>query len=167
MNRFTFKIPSSLVETIHVNFSTPHPFAYERIGFITVGFGVQTNGVVGVAQSYYPVKDEHYIPDEYIGAAYNDQAIRDITSLAYQLQTGIFHIHAHYGSKRLQFSEVDEESASSLIPSLFSYSPNALHGVLLVNEESISGRYWKSASDGPHTIDKIVSVGHPIRRYSS
>ena len=77
-----FRITGDLMLTITSDLSREHAFAYERVGFISVGFAECSDGILILAQDYHPVADENYILTEEMGALINSEAIRDAMGIS-------------------------------------------------------------------------------------
>jgi hypothetical protein len=58
--KIIFKITRDMLEQIKTDLARPHPFAFERVGFIYVRRGTLAEGQLLLAASYHPVRDEHY-----------------------------------------------------------------------------------------------------------
>src|SRR5688500_17842551 len=73
-----------------------HPFAYERVGFLSGKLGNRTSSESLILfTGYYPVPDEHYVDDPYSGARINADAIRDAMQRVLDSGEGLFHVHCH------------------------------------------------------------------------
>jgi hypothetical protein len=162
--KIIFRITSEMLEQIRIDLARPHPFAFERVGFISVRRGSLVEGQLLLAVSYHPVRDEHYIKakaGDLAGAIISRYAISEAMQEALTTGDGIFHIHMHhFDSFSEPFSRVDLKSLNELMPSFYSVSKNALHGALLMTPKHILGKYW-TPDRRAHNLQTISVVGHP------
>ena len=47
-----FKITTALLTNIRIDLRRPHPFAHERVGFISAGLSASGDGVLALAREY-------------------------------------------------------------------------------------------------------------------
>jgi len=81
------KIPTPMLAAIREDLMRPHPFAYERVGFLTAGACVfEGHGLLLVARSYRPVDEEDYIddPNPMVGVTIGSGAMRKALQSAYR-----------------------------------------------------------------------------------
>src|SRR6185295_8972127 len=63
------RIPGKLMTQMLADLQRPHPFAAERVGFLSVGAGVGEDGeVIVIGREYHAVRDHDYLRDDYVGA---------------------------------------------------------------------------------------------------
>src|ERR1700674_6069733 len=74
--RVRFKITTGLLVSVRADLGRPHPFAYERVGFVLAAAARSASGVLVLAQEHHPVADEDYLPDSSVGAMMGPGAIR-------------------------------------------------------------------------------------------
>lgn len=158
----SFRITRDLLTEVHNDLSRPHPFAAERVGFISCGVGKITDiGIVILAQKFHPVANEHYINDLSVGAMMGSAAIRIALQFAYQRQVSMFHVHRHehYGQPR--FSRVDLRESARYIPDFWKVRPNLPHGTIVLSHDSMFGLCWHPGTKTPVPIDTYSVVGRP------
>src|SRR5450759_2444986 len=102
-----FRSTEGFMARMRSDLMRPHPFAYERVGFITTRAARGLDHLVVLAEHYYPVADEDYLPDETVGAMMGPEALRKALELALLNPVGIFHVHMHLMGRRLWFSGID------------------------------------------------------------
>ena len=91
-----FKIRRDLFDALHADLQRPHPFAYERVGWITAGVSrVGTGSLMVLAQAYHPVADCDYVEDRSVGAMMGSAAIRTALERSYRDHTTTLHVHMH------------------------------------------------------------------------
>ena len=163
MNTF-LKIPTLLLETVKIDLSRPHPFAYERVGFLLCKQEVTSNSLGIFAYNYISIPDEEYVEDSTVGAMIGSKAMLRALGLAFndgKRDVSIFHIHEHFGTGMPWFSRVDLKESIKFVPDFFNTAPNVPHGILVANEEHLAGQIWLSKEGAPQTINTITSVGIP------
>lgn len=161
----TVRIPEALFATAHEDLDRPHPFAAERVGFVTVRAGAaESSARLVLAIGYRSIDDADYIFDPTTGARIGADVIRTVMGIALNEQVGLFHIHKHLGRGRPRLSLVDEAELPRLVTSLRAIAPRQPHGILLLSEDSAAGFVWPPGSIRPATA-RVVVVGFPVRSF--
>jgi hypothetical protein len=153
------RIPQPLWECTHVDLSRPHPFAWERVGFLTCGMQTTAPNIqMLTAESWHPVDDAHYIDDRTVGALVGREAFRKMLQLIYNRPSTLLHVHRHDHRGRPQFSSVDMRSMLAFVPGFFNACPMLPHGALVLSLDYCSGLLWPHASGQPVEIGPIEVV---------
>lgn len=165
MSTITFlRIPTQLLLKIKDDIARPHPFAYERVGFLLCK-PAQTASSLGMfAYDYCPIPDEEYVEDSTVGAMIGGDAMRRALTLAFnhgKQDVSVFHIHEHFGSGLPWFSEIDLNESARFVPDFFNTAPKVPHGTLVMNEDNMAGQIWLNKTSVPQAINVITSVGIP------
>lgn len=134
-----FKIHQALMRTIQEDLALSHERAHERVGFVACRAAQIEDGVMVLAESYYPVDDENYLEDTSVGALINGSAIRAALQISLNKNVGMFHVHMHehFGNPRL--SRVDLEDSRKLIPDFFNVTPFMPHGTVILSKDRAFG----------------------------
>jgi len=158
-----FRTTESFLESVRTDLIRPHPFAHERVGFITVRAAQGADHLVVLAQDYHPLADGEYLRDRSVGAMMGQEAIRKALDLALLNPVGIFHIHMHtLPGRRLWFSHIDLREQQRFVPDFFKVRPNMPHGAIVLSPQSAAGLAWL----GPTEIVPIAEfnfVGTQIK----
>ena len=163
-----FKVTSGLLEAIHNDLGRRHPYAMERVGFITCRFAnARTDALMVLSHSYHPVADEDYIDDRAYGALIDSSAFRKAMQLSYAHGVGLFHVHMHGGRGKPLPSSTDMRESARFVPDFFHVQPKLPHGALILSSDSISGRVWLPSTLRPEPIDRFSVVGVPLRKVVS
>ena len=157
----TFKIQARLYEKIRADLRRPHAYANERVGFLTVGSARTPNGLLLLAQEYWPIADDHYVDNPNVGAEYDERAIRVIMELAYNQSVGIFHVHEHPHNMQW-FSNLDLASIPQLVYGLFSYSSKSVHGAVLLTDIPCNSMLWLPGASSSRRISQFQIIGKTI-----
>lgn len=157
-----FKITSQLRESILEDLSRSHPFAAERVGFISCRAATTPSGLLVLAANYHSVADEDYLPDLTVGAMMGPGAIRKALQLAYNSPSCMFHIHLHDHDGSPKFSTIDLRENAKFVPDFFNVQPSRPHGALVLSRTSAIGRYWMTRRAGPQWFSRITFVGSPL-----
>jgi len=158
-----FKIRSTLLDMIRSDLARPHPFAYERVGWVSAGVSrLGTGSLMLLAQDYHPVADDHYAHDRSVGAMMNSAAIRAALERSYKTRTVALHVHVHEHVGTPAFSGTDNRENAKFIPDFFNVAAHAPHGALLLSHDQMRGDLWLSRTDGPHQITRFTAVGAPL-----
>lgn len=160
------KICGLLLNKIRVDLHRGHPFAYERVGFLTTGASWTLAGdLVLLCRDYLPVADEDYERSSTVGARIGTNAMRKALQAAYRHRSTILHIHTHRGMGRPDFSSVDLHSAGEFVPGFFNALPQMPHGIVVLSNDSARGLLWLGPKDRPRYIDGFQQVGSPIIKF--
>ena len=162
-----FKITSALLTEIRSDLRRPHPFAHERVGFITAGLSAGASGLLVLAREYRPVADDEYLDDPTVGAMMGPDAIRNALQWALQDGIAIFHVHTHGGHGIPSFSGIDLRENAKFVPDFFKVAPQCAHGAIVLSDTAAHGLIWVARSRPNHYITSFVEVGVPLRKWSS
>lgn len=162
------KIPNALLADIRQDLHRPHPFAYERVGFLTAGAAqAGEEGLLLLARDYRPVADEDYEQDPTVGAMIGSDAMRKGVQFAYQHRSALLHVHTHGDVGQPDFSRVDLRSGAQFVPGFFHSVPRMPHGMLVLSDDSATGLIW-FGEDGPVAyVAEFVGVGAPYRKFGA
>ena len=151
-----------MLEEIHADLSRPHPFAAERVGFISCKIAaIDTSGVAVLAQTYLPPADDHYEDDPSVGAMLNGAAFRAALQHSYRSRTAIFHVHRHEHRGRPRFSDVDMSEAKRFVPDFWKVQPSFPHGALVLSHDRMHGACWFPRRGTSVAFVNYIVVGFP------
>lgn len=165
--KVVFKITSALLETIRADLRRPHPFAYERVGFILAGLAKSAEAVVVLARNYQPVADEDYLRDSSVGAMMGPEAIRKTMEWALLGGVAIFHVHSHGGAGVPRFSHVDVRENAKFVPDFLKVAPQNIHGSIVVSDNAAAGQFWVARDRPAQRVTRFVEVGAPIKKWGN
>jgi hypothetical protein len=157
-----FKIQKRMLDEIHADLSRPHPFAAERVGFISCKIAsIDTSSVAVLAQTYLPVADDHYEDDPSVGAMLNGAAFRAALQHSYRSRTAIFHVHRHEHRGQPRFSHVDIGEAKRFVPDFWKVQPAFPHGVIVLSHDRMHGLCWFPGHRAPLVFATYMVIGFP------
>lgn len=159
------KITDALLASINADLHRPHPFAYERVGFLTAGAARVGDGLMLICRTYHPVADCDYEYSRSVGAQIGSDAMRKAIEAAYQNRSSLIHIHTHGGVGQPKFSANDLESAPQFVPGFFSALPRMPHGIVVLSNNSAQGLLWMGPKAAPQYVEKFIQVGAGVRKY--
>ncbi len=163
--RIVFKITKRLLEEVRARLSRPHPFAFERVGFLLCRAGLlQDGGVVVLSHGLHDVEDGDYLDDSAAGATMGPHAIRKALQAAYNQGVSMFHVHLHLHSGRPRFSGIDQEETAKFVPDFWNVQPDLPHGAIVLSQDSAFGKCWIPGRKAPVDISSFAVVGIPMRR---
>jgi hypothetical protein len=158
-----FRITSGLLRRVHEDLSRSHPFAAERVAFLTCKTArLDRQGVVVLAQAVHSVADEDYERSSTMGALLGSAAFRKILQYGYGRNLSIFHVHRHEHFGRPGFSRVDVEESAKYVPDFFKVCPQQVHGTVVLSHNSAAGLIWHGMKAKPGRIDRFAFVGYPL-----
>lgn len=143
--KIIFRTTRAFVDAAHRDLARPHPFAAERVAFITIRATAARRSLLLLAEGYYPVADEDYVDDPRVGAMMDQEAIRKALNLALLQEVGVIHVHEHGHHGRPGFSHIDLSEQLRFVPDFFSVRPEMPHGALVLSENRATGRVWLGA----------------------
>jgi hypothetical protein len=158
ITRTIFRATSTFMADMRKDLMRPHAFAHERVGFITVRAAMGAEGLVMLAENYYPVADDDYLHDRSVGAMIGQEALRKALEIALLQRAGVFHVHMHGRSQRLWFSGTDLREQIKFVPDFFKVCPNMPHGAIVLDSRIAAGRVWRSA-DNVSNINEFDVTG--------
>lgn len=154
---------TTLVEKMLVDLRRPHPFAYERIGFLCCKQSKVPSGYLLLGYRYVAVDDERYLKDKSVGARFDATAIRAGMQLALTEGATIFHVHVHEHAGVPRMSRVDAREMQQLMPCFVNVCPERLHGALVLSTDRAYAHVWGTGLDTAGIdIHRITSVGDHV-----
>lgn len=162
-----FKITGALLSVVRGDLARPHPFAYERVGFIAAGLSAAEDDLYILAKSYHPVEDHDYLPDTTVGAMVGPDGIRKALQLAMNEGVAVFHVHSHGGFGRPEFSGIDVAEQTRYVPNFFQVAPQCAHGALVLSSDSAHGHLWLNESRTYRIIGRFTEVGNPLTSWGT
>lgn len=163
-----FRATGEFMARMRVDLTRAHPFAEERVGFISVKATRAKDQLILLAQHYHVVADNDYLYDESVGAMVGQEGFRRALEIALLQDVGIIHVHQHLFPGRLWFSRLDLREQLKFVPDFFNVRPNMPHGAIVLGPHAAAGRIWLD----PHRIEHIsefnvageaINVTYPSR----
>ena len=155
-----------LLEQIHEDLSRPHPFAAERVGFLTCGVASLADpGLLILGEAWHPVADEDYIEDPRVGASIGGSAFRKLFQSVYCEPATILHVHKHDHVGRPSCSFTDERSMREFVPGFFNVCHSRPHGAMIFSRNSAVGAVWTEAQGPRHAVTTIDVIGRPCHKW--
>jgi ThiF family protein len=157
------RLTRGLTDQMLVDLRRPHPFAFERIGFLSVVTGKADGGdLLVLGSEYRPVADEHYLRDATVGARIGAQAIREALRQVLQTGRGLLHVHLHDFPGPAGFSPQDLMDQPRLVESFVHGNPAVSHGMLVLSPTSAAAWIWMPGRERPVVPSQISIVGFPM-----
>lgn len=164
--RVVFRCTNGFLERLEQDLRRPHSHAAERVGFIAVRAASFAEGLLLLAQDYYPVEDADYIRDDSVGALIGPEGLRKALEIALLNSVGIFHVHCHeyaFGGRHW-FSPTDLDEQLNFVPDFFKVNRRMPHGAIVLGpHRSAAGRVWLSRA----TVAPITEFGYVGHRMTT
>jgi hypothetical protein len=160
-----FKITGALLASIRIDLRRPHPFAHERVGFVSAGLSAAGEDVLVLARGYRPVDDDDYLPDRSVGAMMGPEAIRKALQWAMQTGAALFHVHTHGGRGLPGFSDVDLRENAKFVPDFCKVAPQSVHGAIVLSDTAARGQVWLDRDRFHGFIQHFAEVAAPLRTW--
>jgi hypothetical protein len=149
-----FRIPEQLHKKMLLDLKRPHPFAYERVGFLFAKtVNLSPNVTLVIAIDYFPVNDKDYINDKQVGAKINSDAIRKAMQGTLEKNCGCFHVHLHNHLGKPSPSFTDAKSLPGIVKSFNNIAPEQTNGFLILSRDG----FYSSIK-----TDSINVIGYPF-----
>lgn len=162
--KVVLKINGPLLDLVRLDLARPHPFAHERVGFLTAGAAAAPGGLMLLVRAYMPVADEDYEAAPGVGARIGSDAMRKASQAAYRPVSSLLHVHTHGGRDLPGFSGVDLESGNKFVPGFFQSCPKMPHGLLVLSDNGATGLLWLDRGSPSVRIDNFARIDRPIVR---
>jgi hypothetical protein len=156
--KVVFKDTAEFRHAVKADLRRRHPFAAERVGFVSVRAMSSDRMLVLLAEGYHPVSDRDYVNDPRVGAMLGQEALRKALEIALLQPVGMFHIHAHQHRGRPGFSRIDLREQVKFVPDFFKLRPEMPHGAIVLSEDRAAGRVWLSPTKIA-TISEFNTIG--------
>ena len=158
------RIRRDLGDCIRADLRRPHPFAAERVGFMSASCArLASGGVVILAIGYHPVEDGDYLDDPSVGAMMGSAAIRKALQIAYLGKLSMIHVHMHDHPGTPGFSGIDLRESAKFMPDFFHVAPKLPHCAVVLSADSATGLCWRPGRAKPTYLDAIAETGAPMR----
>jgi hypothetical protein len=140
----------------------PHPFAFERAGFLFAKRSdVSPSEAILFPVEYRAINDDDYVPDDTVGVTFNTASIRGALQRARSSREACLQVHVHEHRGVPHFSGVDVRTIDDLSRALRVVAPGQAHGGLVLSQDFISGRIW--TPDGSKLArTRVTIVGFPF-----
>ena len=163
--KIRFKITRALLGSVRRDLVRPHPFTYERVGFISAGLTTAGDHLLILARDYRPLMDHEYLPNTSVGAMMGPEAIR--RSLQWAMESGgaMFHVHMHAGCGVPSFSTIDMRENSKFVLDFFKVVPHFVHGAIVLSNDAARGQVWFDRDEIYEFIQDFIEIGFPIRKW--
>lgn len=164
--KILIKITEELLARVRADLHRRHPFAFERVGFLTAGAARSPEGdILLLCRSYHPVADEHYEATATVGAQIGSDAMRQVIEVAHPGKSALLHIHTHGGRGLPTFSKTDLVSGAQFVPGFFNALPRTPHGLLVLSNTSARGLVWTAKNAKPQHVDGFTRVGRSVLKF--
>jgi hypothetical protein len=163
MSAVMVRLARGLYDRVLADLRRPHPFAYERVGFLSARLGTAADGLrLVLLTDYHPVPDDQYVKDSSCGARINSDAIREAMQRVLNTGAGSFHVHLHEHRGTPWFSDTDADETPRVVAGLRTVGPAAPHGMLLLSDDQAEAWVWQPGEAEHVRASLITVVGRPM-----
>lgn len=160
------KLTGALHAEILTDLARPHPFAAERIGFVSGRTGtLAENGRLILLNGFHSIPDHEYVDDPHVGARIGSEAITWAMQATYHgrpKREGIFHIHLHGHHGQTGMSGVDRREIPPMIPGFQSVGREAAHGIIILSLNHGSAWVWLPGQQESIQAASMAVIGSPV-----
>jgi hypothetical protein len=142
-----------------------HPFAAERVGFVTGRIGTLAAGRLILLTKYHVIPDDQYLKDRKVGARIGSEAITWAMRAAYHgrgAHEGVFHIHLHGHNGQTGMSGTDSREIPAMISGFRSVGRDAAHGIIILSLNHGAAWVWLPGDEEPVQAASMAVIGSPI-----
>jgi len=161
------KMSGTLYGAVMRDLERPHPFAAERVGFVSGRLGsLADGGKLVLLTRYHSIPDDRYLDDPHVGARINSEAITSAMQTVYHDRStheGIFHVHLHLHRGEPRPSPTDWREIPKMMPGFQAVGRQAAHGMILLSADHGSAWVWLPGQSESTVAASINVVGVPIR----
>ena len=158
------RMTTTLLDEMLADLRRPHPFAFERIGFLCCRQSKVPSGYLLLGYRYVAIDDDRYIRDKSVGARFDATAIRTGMQVALKEGATIFHVHVHEHAGVPRMSRVDAREMQQLMPCFVNVCPERLHGALVLSADRAYAHVWGTALETSGIdVSRITSVGDGVK----
>lgn len=165
--KILIKLTGALHADMLHDLTRKHPFAAERVGFVTVRIGtLADDGRLILLTGYYPIPDSDYVNDPSVGARIGNDAITWAMQVAYHgcpRREGVFHVHLHGHRGETGMSGVDSREIPPMIPGFQGVGRDAPHGIIILSLNHGSAWVWLPGFHEPVQADGMAVIGGPVQ----
>lgn len=163
MRAVMVRLARGLYDRVLEDLRRPHPFAYERIGFLSARLGTAADGQrLVLLTDYHQVPDHQYVKDSGCGARINSDAIREAMQRVLDTGAGSFHVHLHEHRGAPGFSGTDADETPRVVAGLRTVGPSSSHGMLLLSDDRAEAWVWLPGEAEHTRAARITVVGRPM-----
>ncbi|MDE2466356.1 MAG: hypothetical protein KGO02_21985 [Alphaproteobacteria bacterium] len=157
------RLSRQLVDQLQADLRRRHPFAHERVGFLSCRTAaLPAGGVMIIPVAYHPLEDSEYVESDEAGAMMTETAIGRAMQRAYRDRMSIVHVHEHGHNGRPGFSGIDIREAHEFVPDFFNACPRQPHGLMVLSRDYAAGLVWRHG-DAAGQPASVTIVGAPMR----
>src|SRR5713226_3783448 len=157
------KLTGALHAEILRDLTRRHPFAAERVGFVSARIGTLVDdGRLILLTRYHSIPDDEYVNDPSVGARIGSAAITWAMQAAYHgrpQREGVFHIHLHGHRGETGMSGVDNREIPPMIPGFQSVGRDAVHGFVILSLDHGSTWVWLPGDQEPSQAVDMAVIG--------
>lgn len=163
MSAAMVRLARGLYDRVLEDLRRPHPFAYERVGFLSARPGAAGDGLrLVLLTDYHPVPDHQYVKDSGCGARINSDAIREAMQRVLDTGAGSLHVHLHEHHGVPRFSDTDADETPRVVAGLRTVGPALPHGMLLLSDDRAEAWVWLPGEAQHTRAARITVVGRPM-----
>jgi hypothetical protein len=160
------KLTGALHAEMLQDLKRPHPFAAERVGFVTGRIGTLADGRLILLTGYHVIPDDQYMKDRKVGARIGSEPITWAMQAAYHgrgLREGVFHIHLHAHNGETGMSGTDSREIPPMVAGFRSVGREAAHGIIILSLNHGAAWVWLPDAEQPIQAASVSVIGSPIR----
>ncbi|HEY3412809.1 MAG TPA: hypothetical protein VGM51_07100 [Armatimonadota bacterium] len=161
------RIGRSLYDHVLSDLRRPHPFAFERVGFLYATSGnVAGDPYLALAVDYDAVADADYVNDPTCGARIGSDAIRRAMQRVLSTNVSAFHVHVHEHRGTPALSRTDRRGLPGVVEALRNACPQQAHGLVVLSKDHGIAEVWLPGSDRPRSAGRVTIVGAPMASFA-
>jgi molybdopterin/thiamine biosynthesis adenylyltransferase len=163
-SKLKLKIPKKIYDEVLADLKRPHPFAYERVGFLSTAISVsEMNEPIIIVTQYHKLSDSDYIKDKSVGARINSESIVEAQQRIYDTGNGCLHVHLHTHNGATHPSSTDSNELPRVVESFCNVDSNIANGILIFSNDSAYAAIKLNGIDYFIEPEIISVIGYPLK----
>jgi molybdopterin/thiamine biosynthesis adenylyltransferase len=163
-SKLKLKIPIKIYDEVLADLKRPHPFAYERVGFLSTALSVsEMNEPIIIVTQYHKLADSDYENDKSVGARINSDSIIAAQQRIYDTGNGCLHVHLHAHNGTTHPSSTDSNELPKVVESFCNVDSNIANGLLILSNDSAYAAIKLNGIDYFIEPEIISIVGYPLK----
>lgn len=157
------RVSRQLIARVQADLRRRHPFAHERVGFLSCRTAaLPAEGVLILPVAYHPLDDDEYVESDEAGAMMSEKAISRAMQLAYRDRMSIVHVHEHGHPGKPGFSGIDIREGHQFVPDFFNACPRQPHGLMVLSRDYAAALVWRHGEESGRAAS-VTIAGAPLR----
>lgn len=155
------KISAELLHRMLLDLERPHPFAWERVGFLSCCQVLDSIAPLLICYDYHSVPDDGYLNDKKCGARIDEGAIQSAMQRVLDKGHAQLWVHTHGRKFRTTPSQIDRDEAPKVVKSIANVDSSLCNGWAVMSEREATGQILLPGR-GLVEVNELTVIGWPM-----